>query len=123
MVVAVVLQPPPVTELESKIFTPGQVGTLPAIAGGKGLTVIVRIAVHPTPNVYVITDVPNEIPDTTPPVSILATDTLLLVHVPPAVALVSEPVVPKHTDADPAIAAGNACTVNERLTEQPVESV
>jgi hypothetical protein len=53
----------------------------------------------------------------------VATDRLLLAHVPPAVALVSAPVVPKHTEAEPAIAAGNACTVKERVTEQPVGSV
>ena len=111
----VLLHVPPAVAFPRAIVMPTHVGTLPVMAGGSGFTVTVLFAVHPTPSVYVITAVPVATPDTIPPASIVAT-ALLLLHVPPPVAVDSTDVPPTHTLAGPVIAPGNACTVNTRLT-------
>lgn len=48
---------------------------------------------------------------------------LLLVHVPPLVALLRVRDVPSHTDVTPVMAAGPAITVMTRVAEQLVPSV
>jgi hypothetical protein len=49
-----------------------------------------------------------------------ATALLLLVHVPPAVALLSAVVCPEHTASVPVMAAGSAFTVISAVIGQPV---
>jgi hypothetical protein len=54
---------------------------------GVALTVMVAFAAQPVGNVYVIADVPGAMQEARPPALMVATDVLLLVHVPPAVLL------------------------------------
>ena len=56
-------------------------------------------------------NVPAATPVTTPVVLIVATEVLLLLHVPPAVASVKLVVNPIHTDAVPVMVAGKGLTV------------
>jgi hypothetical protein len=77
---------------------PTQTTTLPVIAGGSGLTLTAAIAVQPTGVVYVIVAVPVAIPETIPAVLTDATEVLLLLHVPPAVASLNVTVLPAQTD-------------------------
>jgi hypothetical protein len=53
----------------------------------------------------------------------VATLTLLLLHVPPAVASVNSVLLPAHTKEDPAIGAGTAFTLIMEIVAQPVGSV
>jgi hypothetical protein len=65
--------------------------------------------------------VPADIPVTMPvAMPAAATDTLLLLHAPPEVALVKMVVEPVHTVSIPAIAAGSGLTVISRILKQPV---
>ena len=57
------------------------------------------------------------------PVPIVATPVVLLVHVPPLVALVSVVVAPTHTLAVPPIVAGFALIVAVVTARQPVLKV
>jgi hypothetical protein len=65
---------------------------------------------------------------TIPPVTIpvvdptVATDVLLLLHVPPPASL-NEVVIPEHTLSAPSIAVGNGLTVNTAVAIQPVGNV
>ena len=56
--------------------------------------------------------VPFTTPDTTPELVIVATPVLLLLQLPPLVALVSVMVVPRHTVDAPDIAAGDGLMVS-----------
>ena len=62
-------------------------------------------------------------PLTTPVEPMVASEVLLLLHVPPAVALLSVTDAPVHNPAVPFIAVGIAFTVAVVVTEQPVDSV
>jgi hypothetical protein len=65
--------------------------------------------------------VPCELPVSTPvPATIVATAVLLLLQVPPGVALVRVTVLPTHTLAGPLIAPGNGLTVSMVLRLQPL---
>jgi hypothetical protein len=68
--------------------------------------------------------VPAEVPVTTPVVSTaVATSTLLLLHVPPVVALASEVDEPIHACVLPVIGAGVTFIVNVAVDAHPVVTV
>lgn len=60
--------------------------------------------------------VPGFVPDTMPLEPILAVDGTPLLQAPPGVISVNAVVVPKHTWAEPDIAAGVGCTVVTAVT-------
>src|SRR6478735_8337928 len=102
----------------SVVVNPAHTLVVPLIAATTGiaLTVIVVVLVPTQPlvvTVYEMMLVPAVTPLTTPLLSIVATDSLLLLHTPPAVASVSVVVNPAHTLVVPLIAAttGIALTV------------
>ncbi len=66
---------------------------------------------------------PAATPVTIPPVLTVATEVLLLLHVPPEVASESVMDDPSQTDAEPPIAAGNGLTVITTDLKQPVGRV
>ena len=92
---------------------------------GVALTVMVAFAAQPVGNVYVIADVPGAMQDAIPVLApMVATDVLLLVHVPPAVLLklTEEPTQP----AKPGVAVigvGKAFIVTLLTEAQPDASV
>jgi hypothetical protein len=63
------------------------------------------------------------IPDTKPVADIVATAVLLLLHVAPVVALLSNEVDPRHNEVAPVITAGLAFTVTAAIELQPVAVV
>jgi hypothetical protein len=67
--------------------------------------------------------VPAATPETMPEVPTVATEVLLLLHVPPEVASLSELVKPGHVVADPVIAAGAGLTVIVMTLEVAVVEV
>ena len=78
---------------------------------GKGFTVNWWVAKHPVLNIYEIVTVPAATPVTIPEIeAIVATEVLLLIHVPPP-ELFSVLVVPVQTKAIPLIADGFSITV------------
>ncbi len=81
-----VLHSPPLTASVSVVLLPTHTSGTPPI-GASGLTVTVCVAVHPVGNVYDMTVVPSATPVNNPvPVPMVATDGVLLLHVPPGVA-------------------------------------
>ena len=99
--------PPPV--LLSVAAAPSQAVTLPEIATGRGLTVMMVVVKQPSGNVYVIDDEPAVMPLTMPDVvPTTATAGVPDDHRPPA--LVSVIDCPMHTAAGPVVAAGAAST-------------
>jgi hypothetical protein len=65
---------------------------------------------------------PAVMPDTTPLIlPTVATDVLLLNHVPPLVAELNVVVAPEHIASVPVIAAGEATTVTTAVTKQPLD--
>jgi hypothetical protein len=103
--------PPPASV--SAVVLPMQTLVVPVIAPGSGLTVTVMVEEHPNGGaVYVITDVPAVIPDTTPDEDpTVATPVLPLVHVPPGVMSPSVVVVVAQRPVVPNGAVGGAFTV------------
>ena len=57
-----------------------------------------------------------------PPAVIVATDVVLLLHVPPVLRSVNTIVEPAHTGVEPDMADGNELTVTTVVAEQPVLS-
>jgi hypothetical protein len=115
--------PPAVTSL-SVVVDPWQTEEVPAIAAGKGLTVTVLVIKQPVGIVYEITDVPPDIPVTTPEELIVATASVALLQVPPGVASLSVVVDPAQTVDVPVIAAGKGliviCIAGE-ISTQPLD--
>ena len=71
-----------------------------------------------------IVAVPADIPLTIPaPARTVATEGLLLVHMPPDVVWLNVVVDPVHADVAPVIADGVALTVSVIVRTQPVESI
>jgi hypothetical protein len=63
---------------------------IPVIGPAAGFTVTTIVAMQPVPNVYEITAVPAATPPKIPDVEpMVATEVLLLLHVPPPVALLN----------------------------------
>jgi hypothetical protein len=72
----------------------------------------------------VIVEVPSVKPETIPEEDpIVATDVLLLIHVPLGVTSVSATVEPKHTPVGPPIAAGSGFTVTTAVAIHVVGNV
>jgi hypothetical protein len=79
---------PPVTVLLNVMLFPVHTLPTPEMAVGAELTVITAVVIQPVPGVYVIVAVPRDNPFTMPLViPIVATEVLLLLHVPPPVVL------------------------------------
>jgi len=99
----------------------------PVIEAGCGFTINGIEVLHPVvARVYVIVVKPAVIPVTTPvPGFMVATDVVLLAHVPPGVGSVSVVVRPVHTLLVPAIAPGSGLittvVVPVMFAEQPVD--
>jgi hypothetical protein len=97
------------------------VGVIPA---GVVLTVIALVTKQPVALiVYVIVATPVATPFTTPPALTLATAILLLLHVPPGVALLHVVLSPIHIDAEPpVIGPGVTFTVTTLIAvQEPTE--
>ena len=91
------LHVPPVTASLSVIVDPAHTDEGPEIAAGSGLTASVAVRTQPDGIVYDIVAVPAIIPLAIPVVPpIVATDRLLLLHVPPVDASVNVVVEPTH---------------------------
>jgi hypothetical protein len=126
MLVLELLHVPPFTALLSVIVAPEHTARGPNIAPGFAGTVTTVVVKHPVvAAINVITDVPALTPVTLPPPTgpgvTVATLGVALVHVPPPgavfVKLVTAPI---QTVVVPAISGGNALTVTNAVTEQPV---
>jgi hypothetical protein len=101
------------------VVAPAQIEVVPVIAAGTALTETTPFTEQPVANIYVTEAVPEATPVTTPlEEPIVATDVLLLLHVPlPELATVIEE--PAHTADMPVIAEGSTFTVNVVLDEVP----
>jgi len=111
---------PPVEDVERVVVVPSQILSEP-VKEEAAFTVTVAVVKQPAGKVYVIDDVPLDIPVTLPfDVPIVATDVFEELHVPPVIVLVKFVVAPIHVVFVPEIAAGDGLTVNTELTLQPV---
>jgi hypothetical protein len=107
---------PPVVPSVKVIVEPTHTGDDPGIADGVVLTVIMVVVVQPVPREYVISDVPDMIPVTTPvPPTTVATVVVPLVQVPPVVPSVNVIVVPEQKADEVEIAPGSAFTVTTAI--------
>jgi hypothetical protein len=108
------------------VIPPEHNGIFPTIATGVALTVKVTVAAVPQPSAYVIVAVPSTPvvtnPDTGPT---LATEALLLLHVPLGDPLLLSVVVdpPAHNGIFPPIVPGVTLTVNVIVTVLPQPSL
>jgi hypothetical protein len=105
------------------VVNPTQALGTPVTAPGITFTDTIAVAAQPIPDVYDITDVPGETLVTRPVPSIVATDVLVLLQVPPGTALLNEVELPLQTDNPPVIAAGSPFTVIPAVAAQPVGGV
>lgn len=110
--------PPEVTSL-SIVVKPEQTLVMPVIARGSGFTVMFFIEMQPVGKVYVMVTGPAATPVSTPVLLIVASEVLLLLQVPPAVASVNCVVAATHTPAAPEIAAGKGFTITDVVAMQP----
>ena len=109
--VLLLLQVPPPEISLNAVEDKTQTFVIPVIGAGAGLTETVVTAMHPVARVYVIVDVPPDLPKTIPvPAPIVATDVLLLLQVPPPASL-NAVVKPAQTTVVPVIAEGFGFTV------------
>jgi hypothetical protein len=91
------LQVPPPASLRVT-DEPEQTAVGPEMFAGKGFTVNTVEVLHPVGIEYVITTVPDSVPVVIhPPVPIVATFVLLVLHVPPTVISVKQVDEPKQT--------------------------
>jgi hypothetical protein len=86
------------------------------MAAGGALTVKIAVAKQPLGNTYEIMVVPAESALTTPPVLIVPTARLELLHTPPGVACVRALVPPTHALSVPPIGEGALLTVTTVVT-------
>ena len=110
-VVPPLVQVPPVVPSVNVIVEPTQNDEDAGMVDGAALTVIIVVAVQPVPNEYVISDVPDNRPVTTPVPAIVATVVVPLVHVPPVVPSVRVIVVTAQNEDEAGIADGSPFTV------------
>jgi hypothetical protein len=112
-------QVPPVVALVKVIVEPLHVLPAPDIAAGNGFTEATTDLAQPVGSIYETLAVPTP----TPTIGIGETDTtdgLSVDQVPPAVALLSRLVVPRHRLKVPVMPLGSAFTVSGLVTKQPV---
>ena len=111
---------PPIVVLVSVDVDPIQIPVVPEIAAAGAFTVTTVVALvvpQAFATLYVMVAVPWAIPVTTPVVlPTVATDGVLLVHVPPIVVLVTVVVEPIHIGATPKIGAAGGTTVTISVT-------
>ena len=113
--------PPDVASL-SVVVRPWHISLMPVIAAGKGYTVSMVVIIHPVGKVYVTVEVPAERPVAMPvPEPIVATDVLLLAHVPPPGSN-KVVVAPIQIPVTPVITEGSGLTVIVLYAEHPVEA-
>ena len=117
--VEVLLQVTPVVTSLRVIVEPSHTDDGPVIGAGVALTVTITVAWQPPLKLYEIVAVPGDTPFTIPVVPIVATDILLLLHVPPAVASVSVMVWPAQTTVGPAMGNGVGFTATTVVALQP----
>ncbi len=111
---------PPVPDVASTTVLPAQTVDGPDMVPAEAVTVTTIVTEQPLPRLYVINVVPGATPVTRPVVTpMVATDSALLAHVPPAGVLVSIIVLPTHTIAGPAIADGPGLTLTVLVAMQP----
>jgi hypothetical protein len=101
--------PEPEAVLLSVVVAPAQILNVPVIDGVL-LTVTTAVA-KPPDAAYVMVALPVAIPVTTPDPSIVATEVLLLLHVPPLSELLRVLVPPTHMLSVPEMAGTRAFTV------------
>jgi hypothetical protein len=115
--------PPIVAEARADVL-PLQILRLPVIAAGAAPTVRTSVVIQPVDRAYVILEVPGAIPKATPLAEpIVATEVLLLVQTPPAVAEPSIVELPAQVTRAPSIGEGSGVTVALRFTAHPVPNV
>ena len=121
MPVALLVHVPPVDASVSVTDDPAQIFNVPAIAAGKGFTVMMAEVMQPVVNVQVTLAVPAVVPVTIPVADpIEAIPTVPVLHEPPVVASERVAVAPAHKLMEPVIAAGNGLTVTISVTLHPV---
>jgi hypothetical protein len=114
---------PPVLALSNVTVNPSHTFIVPVIAAN-GSTVMFAVIAQPVGSVYVIVVVPGTIPDTIPVDEVtVATDVLLLAHVPPVDVLPNVVVKPWQTVDEPVIVAGSGLTVTTAALIHPVLNV
>jgi hypothetical protein len=123
--VLLLLHVPPGVVLVNVVLVPTH--TLPSVGdipAGVVLTVMALVTKQPVAvMVYVIVAIPVVTPFTTPPAVTLATAALLLLHVPPGVALVQVVLSPIHIDVDPPVIAPGVTFTVTSLTAVHVPKV
>jgi len=118
------LHVPPADVLLSVVVAPTHTTAVPVMEAGRGLTVKPVVVLHPVGSVYVIVTLPETRPLTMPlDDPIVATDGLLLVHVPPVLPSVKVTDEPAQTLLKPDIAAGAGLTVTTVSAVQPPDNV
>lgn len=125
MVALLLVHVPPEVVDDRVEVAPEQIDVLPDTVPGVGLTVSMAELMQPVEvSLKLITELPASSAVTAPEEEpMMATDPLLLVHVPVPDALVSVVVVPEQSVREPPIAAGSATTVTVRVATQPSADV
>ena len=114
---------PAALSLVNAVLEPAHTESVPDIASGIGLTVIVAEVMQPVPRVYMIVATPWVIPVTAPAVPVpTPTVTSVLLHEPPEVASVRMIVDATQTAEGPPMLPGFALTVTSLIALQPVLS-
>ena len=90
---------------------------------GNALTTTPAVVIQPVDKAYVMFAVPAVMPVTLPEPSTVAAVVLLLLHIPPPVALFNAVTEPAHTEVVPVIDDGKPFTVTVFAAIQPVGSV
>lgn len=121
--VLLLLHVPPVVASLSEVVDPTQTLVVPSIAPGSGFTVTTVVLKHVVPKMYEITAVPKLLPVTHPVEATVATEVLLLLHVPPVVVSDKQFVPPRQMFAFPEIAAGSGFTFIVFIATQPTGDV
>jgi hypothetical protein len=117
-------QVPPVVPSVNVIVEPAQNAVEEEIADGVVLTVIIVVTAHPVPSEYVIIDVPDKTPVTTPVLlTTVATVVVPLDQVPPLVPSVNVIVEAEQNAVEVEIVAGSGFTVTILVALHPVLSV
>lgn len=106
------LHVPPETKLFSVVVKPAQTRCVPVILAGIWYTVNVFVAKQLLPSLYVILEVPEDIPFIIPLAEpIVATAVFAEVQVPPIVVFANVIEELEHTPVNPVIAGGEPITV------------
>ena len=118
---SLLLHTPPLIAVLSVVVHTSHTVRVPAIELGAADIVTTAVTRQVDDVAYVMIEVPAPTPVTTPvPDTTVAFAGLLLLHVPPLVALLSVVVVPIQADSVPLIAPGAAVTVTSYVATQPL---